>query len=198
MKRVLGVLAALGSALVMSSAAPTTAHATTVLKVSVEEMTRTADWVVRARVLAVTNVDLQAEGKGLFTDVELVIDEVYRGQEVPSRYVLRLLGGVGKNRLAMAIPGMPRFVQGEEVVLFLEKTSVGHVPSGLGQGVWRVVRTPASMPLVLQSTADMRLMARAPSGAIVEAPAAPLLSAKLLGDLAREVRAVPVPTVPTP
>ena len=196
MIRVLGVVAALGCAVVMSFAAPTTGHATTVLKVSVEEMTRTADWVVRARVLGVTNVDLQAEGKGLFTDVELAIDEVLRGKDVPSRYVLRLLGGVGKNRLAMDIPGMPRFVQGEEVVLFLEKTSVGHVPSGLGQGVWRVIRTPASIPLVLQSTEDMRLMKRAPSGAIVEAPPAPALSAKLLGDLAREVRAVAA--LPTP
>jgi hypothetical protein len=196
MKRVLGVVAALVCAVVLFAATPGTSHATTVLKVSVEEMTRTSDWVVRARVLGVANVDLQAEGKGLFTDVELAIDEVLRGKDVPSRYVLRLLGGVGKNRLAMAIPGMPRFVQGEEVVLFLEKTSVGHVPSGLGQGVWRVVRTPASMPLVLQSTADMRLMKRAPSGAIVEAPMAPPLSAKLLGELAREVRAVAARATP--
>lgn len=192
MKRVLGVVAAFGCTLVMASV-PTAAHATTVLKVTVEEMSRTSDWVVRAHVLGVSNVDLQAEGKGLFTDVELAIDETYRGKDVPARYVLRLLGGVGKNHLAMAIPGMPQFRQGEEVVLFLEKTSVGHVPSGLGQGVWRVVRTPASMPLVLQSTEDMRLMKRAPNGSIVEAPVASTLSAKLLGDLAREIRAASTP-----
>jgi len=165
------------------------ARATTVLKVGLPEMTRTSEWVVRARVTAVANVDLRAEGSGLFTDVSLAIREVYRGQDVPATYVLRQMGGVGKDGMALTIPGMPRFEVGEEVVIFLEKTAVGHVPCGLGQGVWRVARPAVGPALVRQSSRGLNLMARASDGSLASVHDDGGVTT--LGHLETEIRAVP-------
>ncbi|MCC6625743.1 MAG: hypothetical protein IT385_31195 [Deltaproteobacteria bacterium] len=169
-------------------------RATTVLKVELPEMTRTSEWVVRARVTAVANVDLRAEGSGLFTDVTLQIEEVYRGKDVPRTYVMRQMGGVGKDGMALTIPGMPRFKPGEEIVVFLEKTSVGHVPCGLGQGVWRVARPPVGPALVRQDARGLNLMARAADGSL--APIHDDGSATTLARLVSDIRAVPVEVAP--
>ncbi|MFO0748718.1 MAG: hypothetical protein U1F43_24105 [Myxococcota bacterium] len=168
------------------------ARATTVLKVDVPEMTRTSEWVVRARVLQVESVDLRPQGEGLYTDVSLAIDEVYRGTAVPTTYVLRMMGGVGKDGMALTIPGMPRFAVGEEVVLFLEKTAMGHVPCGLGQGVWRVLRPPVGPPVVQQSTAGLNVMARNDKGVLTTIEGQTVV-ARTLADLGAEIRAVPAP-----
>lgn len=172
------------------------AHATTVLKVDVPEMTRTSEWVVRAHVVSSESVDLRAQGDGLYTDVALTIDEVYRGTGVPATYVLRMMGGVGKDGMAITIPGMPRFAAGEEVVLFLEKTAVGHVPCGLGQGVWRILRPPVGPVLVRQSTAGLNVMARDGRGVLTSVePTGPV--ARTLTDLAAEIRAVVIAPAPS-
>lgn len=187
-------LVTLGFGLVSGSAP--VAHATTVLKVDVPEMTRISEWVVRARVLAVESVDLRASGDGLYTDVSLAIDEVLRGTGAPANYTMRLMGGVGRDGMALTIPGMPRFAVGEEVVLFLERIANGHVPCGLGQGVWRVVRPPVGPAVVRQSTAGLNVMAKNTKGVIAATEPQPPV-ARTLTDLVAEIRAVPsAPTTP--
>ena len=69
------------------------ARATTVLQVTVAQMTETSQWVVRAHVLGSRVVDLREYGQGLFTDVDLLITDVYSGSNVPEVYTLRLVGG---------------------------------------------------------------------------------------------------------
>ncbi len=165
------------------------AHATTVLKVDVETMTATSEWVVEARVTDVRYADLRGEGAGLFTDVTLTIDQVYKGEAVPARYVLRLVGGVGDDGMALTVPGMPRFRRGERVILFLEKTTTGHVPCGLGQGVWRVVDDTRGQPWVQQSSHGLHMMRRSPTGRLVGAEHAALTDAKTLESLIAEVYA---------
>ena len=127
-------------------------------------MTTLSDWVVEVRVVNVASVDLRAEGKGLFTDVTLSIRDVFKGENVPATYVMRLIGGEGKDGLALMVPGMPVFSAGERAVLFLEKTNVGHVPCGLGQGVWRVHQSNASQPWVEQSIHGLHMMSRDEAG----------------------------------
>ena len=100
------------------------ASATTVLKVEVPAMTQTSEWVVLVRVVGSENVDLRADGRGIFTDVTLDVIDVYKGHAVPDRYVMRLMGGQGADGISMRIPGMPRFVRGEEAVL--DRASLHH------------------------------------------------------------------------
>lgn len=172
----LGLLAALVAVLVIVPAA----SATTLLKVDVPDLTRTSQWIVRASVLSVGSVDLRKQGQAVFTDVELAITETYKGEAVPKRYTLRLPGGVTADGLTFLIPGMPRFTPGEDVVLFLERTSLGHIPCGLGQGVYRVQRGLGDTPWVTPTTVTAHVMTRSASGRLVEAapplitPAAPL------------------------
>ena len=164
------------------------ASATTVLQVDVAAMTGTSEWVVNARVLAVDDVDLRAQGGGLATDITLSIDEVYKGDATtPRRYVLRLPGGHGRDGLAMVIPGMPRFTVGERVVLFLEKTSRGHIPCGLGQGVWRVRSDPHGRAWVEQSAQTLHMVKRGPGGRLVNERAPQLSGAKSLAELVQEI-----------
>lgn len=154
-------------ALLATVGAPS-ASATTVLQVSIPEMTQTSQWVVQAHVLDVTSKDLRDQGQGLFTDVELLITEVYVGVAVPQTYTLRLIGGRGRDGMTLKIPGMPGFIVGEDVVVFLEATSMGHIPCGLGQGVWRMLETPSGT-WVRQSMVGAHLMRRAARGGLVAA-----------------------------
>jgi len=171
----------------MLAASP--ALATTVMKVDVPDMTQTSEWVVRAHVTAVHNLDLRRDGKGFFTDVELTITEVYRGQNVPQRYTMRMIGGHGADGMNLWIPGMPRFKVGQESVLFLERTSAGHIPCGLGQGVWNVRPDLKGNNWVTQGGQGMHLVRRNHDGRLTEAHQPPVTSVRLLQDLVTEVYA---------
>lgn len=166
------------------------AHAATVLKVDIAEATRLSEWVVRARVLSLAPLDLRASGDSIYTEVTLAIDAVYRGQNVPKTYVMRLMGGIGKDGMALAVPGMPEFKPGDDVVLFLEKVGVGHVPCGLGQGVWRVAPGLLGHPVVYRSLDGLAIMAPDADGKLVETHPLPAQGVKLLSQLVREIKAV--------
>ena len=177
------------SFLIFLTLAATPALATTVMKVEVPDMTQTSEWVVRAQVVSVENVDLRRDGRGLFTDVELRITEVYRGQKVPQRYTMRMIGGKGADGMSLWIPGMPRFKVGQESVLFLERTSAGHIPCGLGQGVWNVRPDQKGNHWVTQGGQGMHLVHRDHTGRLKEAHATPVTSMRLLHDLVTEIYA---------
>ena len=176
----------------LSIAAPA-AIATTVMRVDVPTMTQTSEWVVLAHVTDVRNVDLRHQGKGFFTDVDLTITEVYRGQNVPERYTLRTIGGRGADGLNLWIPGMPRFTIGQESVLFLERTSLGHIPCGLGQGVWRVRRGAKGQSWVTQGGQGMHLMERGHDGRLRPTHLPAVTAVRSLDDLANEVYAAQQP-----
>lgn len=173
-------------------AAPS-ALATTVMRVDVPMMTQTSEWVVRTHVTEVRNLDLRREGKGFFTDVVLTITEVYRGENVPERYTMRLVGGRGDDGLNLWIPGMPRFTVGQESVLFLERTSAGHIPCGLGQGVWRVRKDAKGQHWVTQGGQGMHLVQRGPNGHLRPAHMPALTAVRLLDELATEIYAAQQP-----
>ncbi|MCB9733987.1 MAG: hypothetical protein H6745_15425 [Deltaproteobacteria bacterium] len=171
------------------------ASATTVLRVEVPEMTRTSAWVVHAHVRDVRSVDLRAEDRGLVTDVTLDIADVYKGEDVPKTYVLRLMGGVGADGMALTIPGMPTFAPGEEVVLFLEKTNLGHVPCGLGQGVYRVRTDKDGRRWVQSSASGLQMMERDEDGRLRAVEPAPV-AAQSLETLVARIYAAQLTTAP--
>jgi hypothetical protein len=166
------------------------AQATTVLQVDMNELTLTSQWVVRATVLTVTNVDLTEQGQSVFTDYELVITDVFRGRDVPVRYTLRMPGGSRGDGAQLKIPGMPVLAAGQDVVLFLERTSLGHVPTGLGQGVWPVITTPSGDEWVQQVIGSVHLMRRNAAGRLEDGRPELLPLARPVEDLAAEVLAV--------
>lgn len=165
------------------------ARAATVLEVDVAEATRLSEWVVRARVTALTNVDLRAQGDSLYTDVTLAVDAVYAGRGAPATVVMRLQGGLGADGLALTVPGMPRFAIGDDAVIFLERTGKGLVPCGMGQGVWRVAPGPLGFPVVHRDVRELALVTRTPDGRLVPSTTPAATGIKLLTSLVAEIQA---------
>ena len=113
MKRIRGVaLLGVFTALVACAAA----RATTLMRMSVEKMARTAEVVVRARCVA--NLTGWDAGE-IWTATTFQIEETWKG--APGETItVRLLGGRAGN-LTSTVDGVPRFQAGEDVVLFLER-----------------------------------------------------------------------------
>ncbi|MGH9712509.1 MAG: hypothetical protein ACRD5M_04325 [Candidatus Acidiferrales bacterium] len=112
------------------------ARATTLMQMSVAEMTRAADVVVRARCLA--NATGWDAGE-IWTFTKFETEDVWKG--APPRVItVRLLGGRTEN-LTSTVDGVPRFQPGEDVVLFLEPIARGDfsIVSWM-QGTFRVRR----------------------------------------------------------
>jgi hypothetical protein len=99
------------------------AHATTLVCMTVREMTHAAELVVRAR--CVEGMAKWDAGE-IWTFTTFEIEEAWKGSP-PRQIVVRLLGGTTAE-LTSSVDGVPRFRAGEEVVLFL---SCAHRPRGL-------------------------------------------------------------------
>lgn len=148
----------LAAALLFLAAAP--ASATTVLRVPVEEMARGADLVVRAvvgDVLVQTDPD---DSRSIRTRVRFEVREVLKGHAAGPNLTITFPGGAN-DRWTLHVPGMPAFAQGEEVVLFLERTRRGWTPAALSLGKFVVTRGDAGVsPRVRRSGADMHQVVR--------------------------------------
>jgi hypothetical protein len=93
------------------------AHATTLKRLDLNALVQRAEVVVRGEVKEVTT--LLERGK-VFTTVVVKVDKVLKGQ--PGEAVtLRLIGG-RHGDLVTLVHGQPQFKQGEQVVLFLERS----------------------------------------------------------------------------
>jgi len=96
------------------------AQATTLMRMSVEKMARTAEMVVRARCVA---NETGWDAGEIWTVTTFQIEETWKG--APGELItVRLLGGRAGN-LTSTVDGAPRFQAGEDVVLFLERTARG-------------------------------------------------------------------------
>jgi hypothetical protein len=136
--RLIGSLAVLASLAVLPPA-----RATTIIAPDFEELVNSADYVVRASVKSVrsewrrsTDDPQQAY---IATLVELEVLEVISGQP-PSPLVLDLVGGrVGDKELT--VDGAPRFVVGQESILFVRGNGRQIVPLvGMRHGHYPVRR----------------------------------------------------------
>jgi hypothetical protein len=139
-------------ALWLSSFAPgRSARATTLMRMSVAQMSRTARVIVRARCLG-NSVSWDAGEIWTFTSFD--VEEVWRGY-APARVVVRLLGGRLGN-VTSSVSGIPRFRAGEEVVLFLEPTPRGDFSVvSWEQGTFRIRPDPRTgEESVVQDTAS--------------------------------------------
>jgi hypothetical protein len=96
------------------------AIATTLKRMSIEEMSRAATVVVRAQ--CTTTAPAWDEGE-IWTFSSFQIKEVWKGS-ASGTLTVRLLGGTMGN-LVSSVSGVPRFHPGEDVVLFLQPTRRG-------------------------------------------------------------------------
>ncbi len=121
------------------------ATATTVQKLSLQDLARKSEAIVVAEVEETVS-RWDDEGKEIYTYVTVrVSDHVkgqkgQKGQKAPATLTLRQLGGQ-VDKIASVVPGMPEFRKGEQVVLFLSQKDAAGYPwvVGLQQGKYSVV-----------------------------------------------------------
>lgn len=132
--------------------------ATTVLNRTVPEMTGVSELVLSGVVVSV-EPNRRAAGFPLATRVTVAVDRVYKGFASGPNISFMVPGGVSDGK-AMFIPGMPSFTEGEEVVLFLERTPRGWIPSGLKNGKYVVNEDVYGRRLVWREAVDLNRVAR--------------------------------------
>jgi hypothetical protein len=91
---------------------------------------------------------------------------VLKGQATSPVFRLELPGGrVGT--VSSFIPGMPSFHEGEEVVLFLQRTPKGFTPAGLSQGKYRVRRDATGRVRAVRETINVSRVAHDVTGKLM-------------------------------
>ena len=127
-------LALLLAILLAAAAAP----ATTLLRMSLEKLSRAAAVIVRAQCLE--NSTAWEKGE-IWTFTSFDVQEVWSGS-APNKITVRLLGGRVAD-VTSNVSGVPRFHPGEDVVLFLEPTTRGDFSIvSWQQGAFRIRRAP--------------------------------------------------------
>ena len=136
-----GVKYLLSAGAVCALSLASVAYATVVVPVSVDEMSREAAAVVRAKVVSQQSAWDDAHRR-IHTYTELQVLERIQG-EVEGTVVIRTLGGSGGD-VGMKVSGTTRFDVGEEVVVFLsqDRLQSGQFNViGMSQGKYRVDRS---------------------------------------------------------
>jgi hypothetical protein len=114
------------------------AHATTLRRMTLDELTAAASVVARVRCLG---SETRFERGEIWTLTRFEVKELLKGS-APAEIIVRLIGGrVG--HLIATVDGVPRFASGEDVILFLEPTPGGELTvTSWVQGTFRVRRDP--------------------------------------------------------
>jgi hypothetical protein len=120
---------------------PLAARATTLLRMSLAQMSQTANLIVRAQC---TGGRTEWDGGEIWTLTTFRAEEIWRGAMAAPQFRVRLIGGRAGN-FTSSVSGVPRFRPGEEVVLFLEKTGRGDFTVvSWEQGTFRIGRDGAT------------------------------------------------------
>lgn len=131
------------------------ASGTTLKRMSVGEMSRAAQAIVRARCVSST---ARWDVGEIWTFTTLDVEETWKGT-APARITVRLLGG-NVGTLTSTVSGIPHFAPGEQLVLFLERTPAGDfsIVSWV-QGTFRIgLRGTAGEETVTQDTAAFAVL----------------------------------------
>jgi hypothetical protein len=150
MTKIIRTFAALALVSASSAAIHPPARATTLKRMSVADLSRAAYTVVRAR--SVANSTRWDAGE-IWTFTTFDVEEIWKGS-APAQITVRLLGGQAGN-FTSTVSGVPRFAPGEELILFLERTSAQDfsIVSWM-QGTFRIGRSRTTgEEIVTQDTA---------------------------------------------
>jgi hypothetical protein len=94
--------------------------AETLQKLSLEQLTREADIIVRGRIQKVSS-EKSPDRSQIITLIEVRVTEQWKGPQASIVTLSQPGGSVGGT--SQAVPGLPHFSPGEELILFLEKVS---------------------------------------------------------------------------
>jgi hypothetical protein len=113
-------------------------RATTLARLSLDQLTAAADAVARVRCVS---VESRWENGGIWTVTTFAVVETMKGA-LPMRITVRLPGGrVG--HLTASVDGTPKFIAGEEAVVFLEGSPTGgFTVTGWVEGTFRIGHDP--------------------------------------------------------
>jgi len=111
------------------------ALAETLQKLSLEELTREADVIVRGRIQKVTSQE-SPDRSNVTTLVEVSVVEQWKGPKASSLFLNQPGGSAGG--LAQAVPGLP---VGEDVILFLKEIDGGYFSTVGGKQGKFVIKT---------------------------------------------------------
>lgn len=132
-------------------------QAGTAIRMDLDEVFMRSEMVLEGSV-ATGKSGETAQGE-IYTDWTINVDRTYWGDHEETR-VVRLPGGVLADGRGMMIPGMPRLVMGEEIVLFLSEPSADglRMPVGLSQGKYRIVTASDGAKTAIQTGDHVTLM----------------------------------------
>jgi hypothetical protein len=119
--------------LLLLSAGP--AAAATFVETSVEETARSAQAVVRGRVISRAS-HMTADGRAIFTEIEIAVGSAWKG--APDATVRVVVPGGRVGNLAQIVDAAPTFDDGEEVVVFLARRGAAWRVMGHALGKYRV------------------------------------------------------------
>jgi hypothetical protein len=121
-------------------AMPAALHATTLARLSLEQLASAADNVARVRCVG---SESRWEYGTIWTVTTFDVGETMKGN-LPAQVIVRLPGGrVG--HFTVTVDGTPKFDPGGEAILFLERSrSGGFSVTGWVEGTFRIARNPAT------------------------------------------------------
>ena len=142
------------------------ATATTVQKFSRQELAKKSASIVQAKVEDVYSSQ-DAVSKEIYTYINLSVLESVKGAKGEKSITIRQLGGTVGN-LISAVPGMPSFQRGEEVVVFLSVRDRDGYPwvMGLQQGKYSVVTDENGLKHVRNELDGLKMLT--PDGSMEE------------------------------
>lgn len=124
------------------------AEATTLVRMDLDALARSAELIVRARCRA---TETRWESGSIWTFTEFQVLEIFKGAS-PQILRVRLPGGRTRN-MQTRVDGVPQFSLGEETVLFVERTSAGDFGvTSWAQGTFRVIRDNSGEVRLTQDT----------------------------------------------
>jgi hypothetical protein len=133
------------------------AAATTMLRIDLPELARTADTVVHGTVRRMES-RWSGDRRRIVTDVEIEVTETLKGQASHTVLLVQPGGRVGD--IGQKVHGLASFTPGEEVVVFLERRGPSAFRvTGMAQGKYQVRRSEdRSVLAVPESTGDTLLL----------------------------------------
>jgi hypothetical protein len=127
------------------------AHATTLARLSLDQLAAGSDAVARVRCAA---IESRWENGSIWTVTTFNVVETFKG-DLPREITVRLPGGhVG--HLTATVDGAPKFPAGAEAIIFLEQSRAGgFTVAGWAEGTFRISRaTPTGSEIVTQDSSS--------------------------------------------
>ena len=155
-------------------------NASQVLALDLSQITDQAPVIVVASVVSVSS-DWEQGRKRILTTVTLDVEESWKGTISPRKQIQIVQPGGSAGDIEMKVHGMPRFVVGQRVLLFLRPRFAKTDPTpitpgdplavvGMAQGKRELFRNEKKGPRMVRQVDRAAAVVRAPDGRLTPAP----------------------------